>query len=261
VTTQPLVVESDKDADGLLNELVVQSVFERAPVGLDFETTGCDPSKQSPVGNARVWCMTVSWGQPSEVTPSPFKTAFVPREHLERFRYWLENPDWLKVGTNILGYDRHALKNEGMELRGIHACTSAMSRLLDPGKNNGHGLKAWGERLGYRTREYKELSTVPVPGAVKRVSWFCYWCDWYPADGEKVVARKWECPACGFPPNTGKPWPVEAQAVQWVMKELPELWADYPDKRKAIVEYACLDPAMSLDVFHHLKAKLEGVKW
>jgi hypothetical protein len=258
--TAPFVVQSPADANGLLNELICQSVFERAVVGLDFETTGCDPSKESPVGNARVWCMTVAWGQPTEQTPSPFKTAFVPRAHLERFRCWLENPEWLKVGTNLFGFDRHALKNEGLELRGIHACTSAMSRLLDPGKNAGHGLKAWGERLGYRIRGYKETSTVAVPGdewtQYRFTHLTCLGC------GRRYEKRRKWCKECRPREQLHDDgYRVRGNYVSFVQKELPELWADYPDRRAQIVEYACTDPAMSLDVFHRLKDKLVSVRW
>ena len=253
---QPFVVASEADARGLLNELIVQSVFERAVIGLDFETTGCNPQVETPVGKARVWCMTVAWGEPAEQTPSPFKTAFVPRDYLEHFRLWLECPAYEKVGTNLFGFDRHACKNEGIELRGVHACTTAMSRLLNPSKSWGHGLDDLGQEMGYPVKQgkYKLLTTVASPGPEHRKrEWACPCC---------VIAylrQRKLCKLCKLPvvEITTATW----TDVVWEQKELTELWERYPEKRAEIVAYATQDPAMSLDAFHLLKRKLADVKW
>ena len=218
---QVFVVASVEDAEGLLYELISECVFNERPVGFDTETTGCNPQKESPVGRAKLWCATFAWGEPAEKTPSPFRRAFVPREFVYVLKPFLEDERYKKVGTNLFGYDRHVCANEGIELRGIEACTSAQSRLLDPGKDAGHGLKAWGERLGYVTTEFKDVATVAIPGKEYKLR----------------------------------------TSIKWGQKRLDKLWAEHPGKRKAIVEYACQDAAMSLDVYWHLRGQMQGVRW
>lgn len=226
---EPLLVQSREQAEGLLTELIVESSLYERPVGLDTETTGCNPKKESPVGRAKIFCATLAWGpprQPDQEGPSDYQTAYVPKEYVPVLTPWLENPRWHKVGTNLPGYDRHAFANQGVELRGIVGDTSDMSRLLDPSKNGGHSLKAWGARLGYRIREFVEVATVLVPGRVVK---------------------------------EGKPGSY--QRVSWEEKQLDELWRDYPVKRKEVMQYACQDPAMSLDVYWFLRYRAEGVQW
>ncbi len=125
---------------------------ELHPVALDTETTDCNPKKESPVGRARLWCMTLAWGDWSDD-----RSAYITREWLPAFKAWLEEPSYTKVGQNIFGYDRHVLRNEGITLRGIVGDTQRMSKLLNPSNDAGHGLKDQARRLGFEMHDYDEV--------------------------------------------------------------------------------------------------------
>jgi hypothetical protein len=216
------------------------------PVGLDLETTGWSPDDGvSPVGRARVFVMTLAWQQTS---------CLVHREYLPFLRDWLECDRPQKVGTNLWGFDRHALRNEGIELSGILADTALMSRLMDSrpdiDEHGGHSLEAWGARIGHnKAGTFEELVTVErlvtVPGKVKqykRESW---------APRAQVL------------------WPTlrggEYQEVRFkvVVQQLgqDEVWRDTPERREAIKQYACTDPVVSLRVYEKLKKRMEGRRW
>lgn len=228
------VVNSKEDALALLREL------PSSPVGVDTETTGCNPKVESPIGRARVWCLTLAWGEPSQTPPSPFVRAFIPSHWLGSFREWLES-DAPKVGTRILSYDQHALRNEGITLGGVVADTWLQSKLLNPDNLAGHGAKDWGERLGY--------SVVPYSVVAGRIG-----------GGDTKSYKRDRVVHAG--------WPIyytsgaELQDISWRTRvmPLPELWEMYPGRRRAVVDYATQDAAMSLDVFWHLQKQLE-VAW
>lgn len=239
---KPFIVRSLADAEGLATELLVHSEFEEHPVGFDVETLSCDPKKQSPVERARVWCASFAWGQPrpeDQVGPSDFFTAWSPVEYLAPLRRWFENHRYLKATTNGFGYERHAMLNMGVELRGIASCTSALSRLLNPGKNGGHGLKQCGERLGYHTVEYNEVVGIARAGSEQKPK-------------TKLVGRgKKSMPVeCG-----------EHSIVHWEHPELDWLWENKPERRDLIVRYSVQDSCMSLDVHWALMRQLLELRW
>lgn len=249
--TEPWVVASQADAEGLLYELVSECVFERRPVGLDTETLGCNPEVESPVGRARVWCATLAWGRPSK-PPSPFRSAFVPQEFLHVLKPFLADARYPKVGTNLHGFDRHALANEGIELRGIVACTSAQSRLLNPSQEAGHGLKRWGERLGYRVRSFAEVATVPINvGEGCRVEYRC--------SRHTHKRKRKTCPECGE--HVVRAELDKHTRIRWEEWPLDAVWQRRPHQRTRILEYATQDAAMSLDVYWHLQRQLETTAW
>lgn len=208
------------------------------PVGLDTETTECDPRKESPVGRARLWCLTLAWGQPGD-----YHTAFVPKEFVYYLKGWLEAVWYPKVGSGIWRYDRHVCENEGIRLSGILGDTERMSRLLNPTKMIDHGLKALGHALGWNSKDYADIASRRKHGP-ERV----YKRDRVVTDGD---------------------WPVvytSGAVLQNLRKgtevvSMQTVWDDYPQRRADIVKYACQDAAMSLDVFFDLREKLKGVNW
>lgn len=227
----PFTVTSADAARFLLDLLAAHT----GPVAVDTETLGCDPSKESPVGTARVWSMQLAWGEPADVPPSDFQTAFIPGEFLGFFKSWLEDHAKPKVGSSILSYDRHAFKNHGIELRGVVGCTWLQSKLRDPSNKVEHGLKAWGERLGYEVKEYSSFSRRLKGGKVRH-----YKKDRV-TDGVTFIAG------------------AEFQTINWNNTEdvpLDVLWEKYPSRRRAIMDYACMDAAMSLDGFYFLRQEL-----
>lgn len=189
-----------------------------------------------------MWCLTLAWGEHGSR-----KQCFVSAEFLPELKPWLESDRPQKVGTNLWGFDRHALASCGIEMGGVLADTALMSRLLDSrpalDDGEGHGLKQWGARLGLTTTSFEELVTVQrtrvVPGKVKQ----------YKRCGvRKGVLYGWEAQEVRF-------------KVEVVELGLDEVWRDYPERREAIKEYACRDPEMSLAVYERLRKQLEARRW
>lgn len=232
-------VGSHQSAADLARALDDYSLSTGLPIGLDTETTSCDPKKEGPVGKAELWCLTLAWR-----TGQDIRRAFVPREYVYRLGLWLGDAKAPKVGTNIFGYDRHVIWNLGMECRGIVGDTLRMSRLLDPSKTAGHDLKTWGERLGWETIPYSAIAGRPAHGKPKT----------YKRD--RVVNVE------GVPTiyTAGSDvYPIKWGTTEYV--PLQELWEQYPERRELILDYATQDAAMSLDVYEHLREEMERRKW
>lgn len=226
------IIDNDLAARRLLIELGTATT-----VGLDTETTGCDPTKEGPVGRAKIWCMTLCYQ-----TPEGLRAAFVSAPFVEYYRDWLES-DHSKVGHNIYGYDRHVFSNCGITLRGICGDTLGMSRLLDPSKTFGHGLKTWGTRLGYTTQDYAQVASRRVPGS------------------QRVYKRDRTVEKDGVITH----YTAGAESVNLLKKtellDFEILWRDYPHRRQSIVEYAVQDAVLHLDLFYHLSFALAERPW
>lgn len=211
--------------------------------GLDTETVGCNPKKETAPGRAKLWCMTISWGTDDSV--------FVPASEVHYYKQWLECDRCPKVGTNLYGYDVHVFRNTGIELRGIVGDTLVMSRLLNPSKLEGHGLKPWAAKLGYDMESFSQMNNVvkhnPEPKAYKR-------------DGIRDCSQN----------PSGQTWPVSytkgapyctVSLFKTQFVPLDELWERYPARRERVVQYAIQDAKVSRVVFLHLKQKLEESVW
>ncbi|KAI0567564.1 DNA polymerase type 1 [Gracilaria domingensis] len=100
-------------------------------VAWDTETTGVDPSKQTPVGNGRVLCATAYAGHHVDFGTGPrlFIDCMKPGI-LNTFRPYLENENRPKVWHNY-SFDRHVLGNHGITPRGFAGDTMHMARLVD----------------------------------------------------------------------------------------------------------------------------------
>ncbi len=233
----PLVITDGRDAEVVAAML---RTHVRGPVGLDVETTGCDPRTESPVGRARVWSLQLAWFDEWEGVLQP---VFIPAAQLGAFKPWLEDWSKPKVGSSIYSFDRHALANEGCQLQGVIGCTWGMSKLLCPAEflddGAGHGLKDWGKRLGYEIAEFRVLTSRPMPGALGA----------YKRDRVELDS------GCRTVYTAG----AEYQNIRWSEVELiqlPEIWERYPQRRQEIVNYACQDPCMSWDAYQHLHKAL-----
>lgn len=100
----------------------------------------------------RMWCLCAkdSDGNTYEYTP-----------------YDIDNMDYLEVfhgvdliiGHNIIEYDLPLIRKlHGYKAHGKVLDTLALSRLLDPERQGGHSLEAWGERLGYAKVQNEDWS-------------------------------------------------------------------------------------------------------
>lgn len=110
--------------------------------GLDTETVGCNPDSDTAVGTARVVVFSVAIPE-GELHPRGYRLAdgfVLPPQALEdkHIREWLESPK-KKVAHNGR-YDRHALKNEDINVQGL-VDTLDIYRTIAPGRER-YGVKA-----------------------------------------------------------------------------------------------------------------------
>jgi len=73
---------------------------------------------------------------------------------------FLERADEL-IGHNIIEFDLPVLRERlGFSPRAKVTDTLVLSRLAYPDREGGHGLAAWGGRLGYAKSEYNDFNSV-----------------------------------------------------------------------------------------------------
>lgn len=98
----------------------------------DLEANGLDDA-------TIIWCGAVKEGEYMEV---------YPHTKVEEIITTLQACDII-VGHNIIGYDLPLMERLwGFRYEGIAVDTLVMSKLLQPKRLGGHGLAAWGERVG-----------------------------------------------------------------------------------------------------------------
>lgn len=206
------------------------------PIGLDCETEGCNPKKESPIGRAQIKCWSIYH--------ESIGSLFIPNfsiSYLESFRPWLEHGLPQKVGHNLISYDLHCFANMGIRLRGILGDTLRLSKL---GNNvsEGHSLKELMQKelkiepLG----EYKELFTRPASLRER----------------ECAIKLTW----CMSPSNARIPKLVGGAmvGVSWAKREfipLTRIPEDYSYLMDKLVEYSCLDSEATAKLYPILVAK------
>lgn len=246
------VIDNEEEED-LLLDVLNREAQNGTPVGIDTETVGCDPGKQSPVGTAKVVCWSIAYSEPELGLHSTQKIplsqrCFLWSESLEKFKPWLENPNAPKVGHNVFTYDRHVFANAGINLRGVAGDTLRMSRLLNADKRAKHDLKSLMlYKLGYKLGGYKELFSRP-----KRLK-----PEWIPET--KLTRRK----ICGkFIPTLmcqgelGRLSPTAKKLIP-----LDEIRTTYSSRLQTLYNYASLDAKGTLELFLLLKNALMKTPW
>ncbi len=131
--------------------------IEAAPLtSLDTETTALDPMQAQLVGIS----FATQAGEAAYL-PLAHRYAGVPPqltfdETLARLKPWLESPRHRKVGQH-LKYDRHILRNHGIELRGVQDDTLLESYVLE--SDRPHDLGNLAERhLGLKSISYDDIT-------------------------------------------------------------------------------------------------------
>ena len=225
-----------EDAEALLQELE----WILSPVGLDLETTGCNPKEETPWGNAIPLLMSLCWRDEE----GELQTHVVHRDDIPHFKSWLENDRYAKVGHNLAHFDRAALHNIGIDLRGIYGDTLVMSRLLDPGAMS-HRLKQWGVKLGFDVTTYDDVVKRPRHSTTPKVY-----------KKTQTVKRN------GIPHHyTEGAETYEVRFGSFEQMPLEVVWNDYPQRRQKVVDYAAADAVMHLVLFEHLQAQLNEILW
>lgn len=218
-----MIVQSEEHAAEVQRELQQCDV-----VAIDTETVGWSPEQGSPIELAQLWCMTVATHNAQ---------YYVPAEFVPVFAAWLGDPRPTKVGANLYGFDSHVFANVGLQLRGILGDVVVMSRLLSPHEKL-HGLKLWGERLGFVVRDYAEIVSRPSskPKNYKRT-------QRTHINGVPTLRVAGDVSCINFDTP--------------VKMSINELWANYPQRRNELVEYALQDAVMALAVYEHLRRLME----
>jgi DNA polymerase-1 len=160
------VVEPTLTADhrGGYETLVTWEQFDRwlakinaAPLtSFDTETTALDPMTAKIVGMS----FAVEPGEAAYL-PLAHRYAGAPdqlpfEEALAKLRPWLESAQHGKLGQH-LKYDRHVLKNHGVELRGIHDDTLLESYVIESDKSHELGALA-ARHCGLSTISYDDMT-------------------------------------------------------------------------------------------------------
>jgi hypothetical protein len=195
-------------------------------LSVDTETVGCNPKKESPVGKAKIWCMTAAWHEGRRI-----RTAFVKPEDLERWRGLLESPLVLKVGFSIWTYDYHVFMNHGIRLVNVEDIVD-MSRWYNSSNLFGHSKNDWCDRMGLEQEKFGDLMTVRSTKMGHQK--------------ERVKQGKW--PVYYAPGQVGR--------VMYKKLSIQELWENHPERRVRIKQYALQDAVAGLLVHPFLKQKL-----
>lgn len=220
------VVDTVYERDRLLERLTTDGeVF-----GLDLETVGVDPRKQSPaMGKGRIVVWSCAFFDERLGTHPDTGYPLAQRVYVKnwgeaedgrwlyKFQGWLENNRYKKVGANFFGFDRHVLANYGISVQGVIFDNVRASRLNDPSSFE-HDLKTQGTKLGYVMREYKDLFGRPY---VKRNG----------EPGKKIVLV---------------PLTEVVQDSAWL---------------ETLIDYASLDAKVSLEAYPPLADQLKEKAW
>jgi len=238
VPAPPLIITTGKQAKELCFDL-----SRRGPFGVDTETIGIDPTKDTPAsGNGRIFCWSIAWHQgPTGKT----ERAYLPAAALPIFKEWLENPEIEKVGHNIFGFDRHIFLNEGINIRGIIGDTMHMSKLAYNHPEAKHGLKPLTKAiLGYHMHELKALFSKPKR-LINKV---------YKKEGSK-------CDSGPDVPTYVAPGKVCRFSKSRELIPFDVLEEHYPQRMQLLYDYASLDAKATLELFVYLRGKLQDIAW
>jgi DNA polymerase I len=138
------IVRSREHAASVAAKL--QAMDDRVFHAWDTEVAKIDVTEQSPVGNGEVICASFFCGPEHDFGNGPrvwidnFGDA---HGTLQEFKAFLEDPGKRKVFHNV-GFDRHVLYNEGINLLGLGGDTMHMARLWNTAraKAGGYSLEA-----------------------------------------------------------------------------------------------------------------------
>lgn len=225
-------------------------------VGVDCETVGVDPRKETPVGSGRIACWSLA------VATSPVTLGFfLPNWRgyewiLTELTPWLEDHTKPKCGHKIFNFDRHIFWNHGIEIQGIVGDTLCMSRLQASTNKVNHSLKHLMQHyLGIEpVGEFKDLFSVPTqinPKVYKttRVTNIKNYPD---ANGNKRYP--------GYA-DTFRSLTCEGEwdTISWAVREpvpLDEVPEKFPKWLPTLVDYSTLDAVATVELYHLLAAKL-----
>jgi len=135
----------------------------------DTEVMEIELKKVGPVGNGYVTCASIYSGPDFDygLGDGPGTALWIDNLDdaygiLQEFKDWFEDVRFKKVWHNV-GFDRHVMWNEGIDVKGFGGDTMHMARLQDTsrakyGAGTGYGLEALtADILGRRKKPMKEI--------------------------------------------------------------------------------------------------------
>lgn len=243
-------------------ELLEHLKSYKGPVGLDTETTGVDPTKESPAGRGKIFCwsLATATGGRRDVrsigTITSAESYYIHGRLLPLFASYLETAPL--VGHNIHGFDRHLLANHGIEATNIIADTQRMFRLYEPSTESSAGLKALSRYwLGFHQPSFKSITMRPehrMEDVVHKLRKGEVGPVMYRHTRRKVGDVK------GIPTLLAAgPLGKFVKKLEYIpLHELEEM---YPERWQEFVKYAALDAGLTLEIYQCLKLKLTETKW
>ena len=238
---------------------MVQEALLSEVVGVDSETTGCNPSKESPVYKATAFSIQVSFGSVSYFIPT------FNAEGVADFRSLIEElrPLICKASGNVVmhgaKYDMHVFENAGLRphRRALLADTLAMSYTHNSSYER-HGLKECVKRwFGDDTVEFKPTFKVPKlkkngePGKATRMP-----------DLLEVITSKQKYLQAIF---LERVLPFR-EKIAGARKAALRLWLACKGKisklgAELIISYSALDPVYTARLYEVLKTKMQTKSW
>jgi hypothetical protein len=204
---------------------VLRELQQAEVIGLDSETVGVDPSRQSPAGarDARIVC----WSMACRDNWDRYRRYFLWADVLPLFTNFLTHAP--VVGHNIFGFDWHMFANHDIELGNVVGCTLSMHRLLTNGRGKRHGLKHLLDKLlGIAQPAYKDVFTTYVPGGVRNKS--------------RVTRRTDSLGVCHV-------YGTQVTDLKRILVPLDKIATDYPHLMEPLYEYATLDALGTLMLY------------
>lgn len=240
-------------------DAAVEHALTAAVVGIDTETTGCNPAKESPVYKATAFSVQISVDNVSYFIPT------FNAEGVADFRSLIEElrPLICKASGNVVmhgaKYDMHVFENAGLRphRRALLADTLAMSYTHN-GSYERHGLKECVKRwFGDDTVEFKPTFKVPKlkkngePGKATRMP-----------DLLEVITSKQKYLQDIFFERV-RPF---REKIAGARKAALRLWLACKGKisklgAELIISYAALDPVYTARLYEVLKEKMQAKSW
>ena len=229
-----LVVENLTDIKILIKDLVKETV-SGGIIGIDTETSGIDPRRESPVGRGRIVCWSLATSR---------ARYFLWAKHLSKLKHILESESHPKVGHNVFTFDRHMFANHGIELNGIVGDTMRMARFLRADKRFSVGLKSLMEKLfGYKIGDYKDLFSRPsFTGKINTRA--------------KLGKSTRTINEVRIPTVLG----TESWNISWAKRELiplEEIETSYRSRLETLYDYATLDAKATRELYYELLRRLK----
>ncbi len=235
--------------------LAVKQAMRHEVVGLDSETTGCDPRKESPVYKATAFSFQISWGSHAVFIPT-FRIEGVCdfTDLIEELIPLVEGEE-PKLVLHNAKYDMHVAANAGLvpNPKALRGDTLVMSYTYNNSFDR-HGLKECIKRWFHKdTNEYKETFEVPKINKNGKPGKLTILPNLYAVATSDY--SEW------YEPRV-KEFRTKIQGQQEGAERLCEAHPELdPMGMELLIAYASLDPLYTAMLYELLREKMKAKKW